>query len=90
MIPGIPSEGFRESMGSYRAIDALERKEAAFSNVHSSNEAGSVQTISEQVSLVACCFTKMSHEKNPGWLGYIGDYTMESRRGFFVAHIKAF
>ena len=29
---------------------------------------------------------QVSHEKNPGWLGYIGDYTTQSYRDYFINH----
>ena len=28
------------------------------------------------------CLTHLSHEKNPGWLGYIGDYTTQLYRDY--------
>ena len=30
----------------------------------------------------------MSHEKNPGWLDYIGDYTTQLYRDYFINHCK--
>ena len=29
------------------------------------------------------CSAQMSHEKSPGWLGYIGDYTTQLYRALF-------
>ena len=30
----------------------------------------------------------MSNEKEPGWLGYIGDYTTQLYRDYFINHCK--
>ena len=31
---------------------------------------------------------QVSNEKNPGWLGYIGDYTTQLYRDYFINHYK--
>ena len=42
---------------------------------------GSVIFPEKQGAVYFCC-CQMSNEKNPGWLGYIGDYTTQLYRDY--------